>query len=125
MHELSVCLALVEQVERVAKARAGATVARVVIKLGPLSGIEPQLLRHSYPMAAAGTVAEHADLEIDSSEVLVHCTQCGSETSAAPNRLLCGDCGDFRTRVISGDEMILQSIEFRPADECRPLAATH
>ena len=125
MHELSVCLALVDQVERIAKDRAGSTVARVVIKLGPLSGIEPNLLLRSYPMAASGTLAENADLKIDAAEVIVRCTQCDCETSAAPNRLLCGECGDFRTRIVSGDEMILQSIEFRSTGRSRPLAATH
>lgn len=125
MHELSVCIALVNQVERIAKDKAGSTVARVVIKLGPLSGIEPQLLLNSYPLAASGTLAENADLKIDTVEVVVRCTQCDCETPAAPNRLLCGECGDFRTRIVSGDEMILQSVEFRIAQKNRPLTAAH
>jgi len=116
MHELSVCIALLEQVERVAQERASAEVAQIVIKLGPLSGIEPQLLRRSYPIAAKGTVAENADLRIDTIEVVVQCTQCNCQSVAAPNRLLCGECGDFRTRIVSGDEMILQSVEFSLAD---------
>lgn len=116
MHELSVCIALLEQVERVAQERASAEVAQIVIKLGPLSGIEPQLLRRSYPIAAKGTVAENADLRIDTTEVVVQCTQCNCQSVAAPNRLLCGECGDFRTRIVSGDEMILQSVEFSLAD---------
>jgi hydrogenase nickel incorporation protein HypA/HybF len=116
MHELSVCIALLEQVERVAQERASAEVAQIVIKLGPLSGIEPQLLRRSYPIAAKGTVAENANLRIDTTEVVVDCTQCDCRSVAAPNRLLCGECGDFRTRIVSGDEMILQSVEFSLAD---------
>lgn len=125
MHELSVCIALVDQVERVAKGRAAAEVARIVVKLGPLSGIEPQLLLRSYPIAAKGSVAENADLKIDRTEVVVHCTQCDCESMVAPNRLLCGECGDFRTRIISGDEMILQSVEFRAADRRQQLTGTH
>jgi hydrogenase nickel incorporation protein HypA/HybF len=115
MHELSVCIALLEQVERIAKERCASNVARIVIKLGPLSGVEPELLLRSYPIAASGTVAEHAELAIDRSDVVVRCSQCDAETAALPNRLLCGECGDFRTRIVSGDEMILQSVELRPA----------
>lgn len=115
MHELSVCIALLEQVERIAKERSASNVARIVIKLGPLSGVEPELLLRSYPIAASGTVAEHAELAIDRTAVVVRCSQCNSETAALPNRLLCGECGDFRTRIVSGDEMILQSVELRPA----------
>lgn len=111
MHELSVCNALIDQVERIALEHEAAEVSRIVIKVGPLSGVEPLLLRHAYPLAATGTIAANAELVIDTADVVVRCTQCGSESKVAPNRLLCDACGDFRTRVISGDEMILQSLE--------------
>jgi hydrogenase nickel incorporation protein HypA/HybF len=115
MHELSICLALINQVERIARDRDSNAVLRIVIKLGPLSGVEPQLLRRSYPLAAIGTVAEHAELMIDASTLVVQCSQCGCESQVEPNRLLCSACGDFRTRIVSGDEMILQSVELQPA----------
>lgn len=115
MHELSVCIALLEQVERIASERAGSEVARIVVKLGPLSGVEAQLLRRSYPLAATGTVAERAELAVETTDVVVHCTLCGHDSTVLPNRLLCGECGDFRTRVVSGDELILQSVELCPA----------
>jgi hydrogenase nickel incorporation protein HypA/HybF len=84
--------------------------------------VDPQLLRHAYPLAAAGTVAEHAELTIEPADIVVRCSQCGAESQATANRLLCAACGDFRTRVISGDELILQSVELsaantRPAPE--------
>lgn len=116
MHELSVCIGLLEQVERIARDREGMTVSRIVIKLGPLSGVEPQLLRHAYPLAAAGSVAEHAELSIDASDVVVHCSQCGADSHVAPNRLLCSTCGDFRTRIVTGDEMILERVELTRGD---------
>lgn len=117
MHELSVCLALIEQVDRIARERKARTVSRIVVELGPLSGVEPSLLRHAYPLAAAGTVAEHAELEIESSDIVVQCGQCGAQSAATPNRLLCSNCGDFRTRVVSGDEMILQRVELASAND--------
>jgi hydrogenase nickel incorporation protein HypA/HybF len=43
--------------------------------------------------------------------VRVRCTRCGADCEAAPNRLLCGACGDYRTRLASGDEMLLASLE--------------
>lgn len=115
MHELSVCLALIEQVERIARERKARTVSRIVVELGPLSGVEPSLLRHAYPLAAASTVAEHAELEIEESDIVVQCGQCGAQSAATANRLLCSNCGDFRTRIVSGDEMILQRVELASA----------
>ena len=111
MHELSVCNALLLQVERIAREHGATTVTTIVLRVGPLSGVEPELLRRAYPLAAAGTVAADARLEIQTADVVVRCRQCGSETAVAPNRLLCGRCGDFRTALVSGDEMLIQSLE--------------
>lgn len=111
MHELSVCLSLIEEVKRVARENGAGSVTRVIVKVGPLSGVEPDLLQNAYPLAAAGTVAEDAELEIEVAGIVVSCSQCGKESDATANRLLCAHCGDYRTRLVSGDEMVLQSLE--------------
>ena len=111
MHELSVCLALLEEVKRVAAEHGAGEVTRITVTIGPLSGVEADLLRNAYPIAAAGTLAENAELEIEPSDIVVRCSQCGAESSARPNRLLCGECGDYRTNLVSGDEMVLKRVE--------------
>jgi hydrogenase nickel incorporation protein HypA/HybF len=116
MHELSVCLALLEQVETIAREHGATGVERIVLRVGPLSGVEPPLLENAYPMAAAGTIAESAVLDIEPAPVRVRCSRCGAETAAEPNRLVCGRCGDYRTRVISGEEMLLAQVELRIPD---------
>lgn len=124
MHELSVCLALVDQVERIAHEQAAVHVSRIVLRVGPLSGVEPELLRRAYPLAVAGSIAADAELVIEQSAVTVHCTACGRESNVAVNRLLCAYCGDFRTRVVQGDEMILQSVELEKDNPLRDTANT-
>jgi hydrogenase nickel incorporation protein HypA/HybF len=116
MHELSVCLSLLQEVERVARENNAGRVTRIVVTVGPLSGVEPDLLQNAYPLAVAGTVAEDAVFQIDLSEIVVKCSQCGTESRARPNRLICGACGDYRTELVSGDEMILQSLELDDID---------
>lgn len=111
MHELSVCLALTRTVAGIADEHGASRVERIRLLVGPLSGIEPPLLEHAFPLAAAGTPAEGALLEIRAAPVVVACTSCGAETECAPNRLLCAGCGDFRTRVVSGEEMLLESVD--------------
>lgn len=111
MHELAVCQALVQQLESVSAANGGGTVELVRLRIGPLSGIEATLLRHAFPLAAAGTVADGAELLIEVAPVVVHCNECGVDSDAAPNRMLCGACGGYRVRMISGDEMLLESVE--------------
>ena len=111
MHELSVCLALLEEVQRVAAENDASEVTRIVVTIGPLSGVEPDLLRNAYPLAVTGTIAENAELEIEPADIVVRCSECGAESAATPNRLLCGECGDYKTNLVSGDEMILARVE--------------
>jgi len=111
MHELSVCLSLLEQVAAIAAERSAVSVVKIELDIGPLSGVEADLLRNAYPIAAAGTIAETAELIIHEDDIVVRCTDCGAETPAVANRLVCGACGDYRTQVVSGDAMILKSLE--------------
>jgi len=111
MHELSVCLSLLQQVETIARERNATRVTAITLNIGPLSGVEPELLKNAYPLAAAGTVAEEAALIMNIADIVVRCSQCDSETTATPNKLLCGTCGDFRTQLVSGDEMTLMRVE--------------
>lgn len=111
MHELSVCLSLMQQLEDIARERDCARITKITLNIGPLSGVEPDLLRNAYPLAAAGSVAEDAELVMEIADVVVSCSRCDAETTVTPNKLLCGSCGDFRTRVISGDELTLMRVE--------------
>lgn len=111
MHELSVCLALLQKVQAIAAERNARLVTRIELGIGPLSGVESDLLRNAWPLAAAGSIAEHAELAIDETDIVVRCTVCDAETAASANRLICGACGDFRTNLVSGDEMTLLRLE--------------
>lgn len=112
MHELSVCQALIDQVQVLAREQQASRVVNVLVGIGPLSGVEPLLLRQAFPLAAAGTLAQDAELIVEDRPVRVLCLQCGQESDAAANRLLCGHCGDWHTELLSGDELMLMKVEF-------------
>ena len=111
MHELAVCQGLMDQVEQIARRENAERITHILLSIGPLSGVEPRLLADAFPIAAAGSVAEGAELMIDEAAVRVRCLRCGAESAASANRLLCGACGDYRTQLLSGDEMLLTSLE--------------
>jgi len=111
MHELSICQSLLAQVEGLAQQHHAKSVSKIVLHIGPLSGVEAHLLQQAYSLAAAGTVAEQAALEIHSLSIKVHCRQCHKDSKATANRLLCEHCGSWQTQLISGDEMLLASLE--------------
>jgi len=120
MHELAICQSLLEQVENIAEERAAKSVTSITIGMGPLSGVEVQLLKNAYPIASAGTVAQDAELVIEHLPIKVKCSQCGSESDALPNKLTCKQCGDWRTTLISGDEMMLMSLELEKLASSSP-----
>lgn len=111
MHELAVCQSLLGQIETVAIENRATAVHRVTLQIGPLSGIEPPLLQQAFPIAVAGSIAENAVLEIELLPIRVACKQCGAESEATTNKLICGECGHWQTQLLSGDEMLLASLE--------------
>lgn len=111
MHEFAVCQDMLTQIESIAAEEQAAAVDIVTVRIGPLSGIEAHLLKQAFPLAAAGTVAEKAELIVEELPIKVKCQLCGAETQAKANRLICGECGDYHTQLLSGDEMLLASVE--------------
>jgi len=116
MHELSICQALISQVEEIARQRVG-QVRCVRVGVGPLSGVEPRLLEDAYPLACIDTGAEGSQLVIEHMGIRVRCRTCSAESEAAPNRLLCGACGDWHTDLLSGDELLLLRIELETQED--------
>ena len=111
MHEFAVCQDMLTQIESIVAREQADAVDIIIVRLGPLSGIEAHLLSQAFPLAAAGTVAEKAELIIEALPIRVKCQICNAETEAKPNRLICGECGDYHTQLLSGDEMLLASLE--------------
>jgi len=111
VHELSVAQALVEQVEAVIHQNHGQSATLIRVRIGPLAGVVPDLLASAFPLAAAGSRLEHAELEFAHAPITVRCQTCGAETEATVNRLICGACGDYHTRLLSGDELLLAQVE--------------
>ena len=111
MHELSVAISLVEQLEQVARRERASRITSVHLALGALSGVEREPLEFCFPMAAAGTLAEGARLEIEEVPVTVRCGPCGTETAVAEPRLACPRCGAPGVEIVGGRELTVRSME--------------
>jgi hydrogenase nickel incorporation protein HypA/HybF len=111
MHELAICQALISQVDALAREHHALRVTTITLGLGPLSGVEENLLKNAYPVASSGTVADGAELLIQSTPLRIRCSECGKESEARPNRMVCGFCENWRTELISGDELLLIRVE--------------
>lgn len=111
MHELALCQALLEQVLGTARERSARRVTAIVLRIGPLAGVEPELLRRAYSVASAGSLAAQARLAVEEVPVRVRCMECSAEGAASMADLSCRSCGHWRTQLLSGDEMLLASVE--------------
>ena len=120
MHELAVAQALVEQVDAVISRHSATPASLIRVRIGPLAGVVPELLATAFPLAAAGSRMEHAVLDLVAAPIKVRCQTCGAETEAAMNRLVCGACGDWHTQVVSGDELLLESVELETTPSLAP-----
>jgi hydrogenase nickel incorporation protein HypA/HybF len=118
VHEAALCAALLARVEAVARAEGALRVSRVRLRLGPLAGVEAELLARAYALARAGTLAAAAELAIEVAPVRVRCRDCGAESGAGPRHLRCGACGSPATQLLSGDELLLAGVDLvAPARE--------
>lgn len=86
-------------------------VAGITLRIGPLSGVEPALVRAAYLQVRRNSVAEHAELLITEVPVRIYCMACGAESRGAVNRLSCPRCGCAETVLKSGDDMLLESVD--------------
>lgn len=115
MHELSVCQDLLMQVAALATQHQARQVSRIVVQIGPLCGVVPELLEQAFSLARVATVAESAELVLERRPVQIHCPRCESDSEVSPNNLICKSCGNWQTQLLSGNEMVLAQVELVPS----------
>lgn len=113
MHEASLVQALLDRVTELAREHRATAVHRVVVRLGTLSGVEPELLAIAYDTFRASTVCARAALEIGRVEARWECPGCG-RVFAAGEALACARCGR-PARLAQGDELMLDKVEMEVA----------
>jgi hydrogenase nickel incorporation protein HypA/HybF len=114
MHELPI----IERILDLALAAAPPDEHIVTVKLrvGALCDAEPEWLQRYFRVAARGTAAEEARLEITRKEAVVYCPSCGKDSILAlplEGPLACSLCSYDHVTVVAGMEYQLESIEVK------------
>jgi len=112
MHEYSIVQSLVDSVAAAVGDR-DASVERIEIAIGELSGVDCGLLATAFEVFRGGTLCEHAALKIDRIPARWDCSRCGGEV-ARGGFLRCAVC-NTPARLAAGDEIVLQRIELEVA----------
>jgi hydrogenase nickel incorporation protein HypA/HybF len=123
MHELAVAQAIVAAAERHAEDR---PVSVVRVRVGRLRQVVPDYLSFYFEVAAKETICEGAELEWERVPSLLHCSVCAAEWDPAPPparerdqltvSFRCPECKSAEHRVISGDDLVVESIDVTEAE---------
>ena len=111
MHEMSICESIRDILEAEAASKAFKSVEVVRLEIGALSGVEPEALRFGFDVVMAGSVAEHARLEIIEIAGEARCMICGKTVSVTARYDACPECGSHQLQVTSGTEMKIRELE--------------
>ena len=108
MHEYSLVASMVERVEQEARSRQAVAVHRLVVSIGAVCGVEPELFASAFTLVRQGLL-ENARLDIRRCEAEWACPRCQTAI-AAGGELRCSACG-CPARLLRGDEILLEQIE--------------
>jgi hydrogenase nickel incorporation protein HypA/HybF len=112
MHEFSIVMALLEQVDEQARRHDAQAVRSVRVRIGELSGAEPELVKTAFEILRVGTLCATADVDIVPVPASWACEGCDRPIAGGP--LCCPECGRA-ARLVAGDDLILETIQLEVA----------
>ncbi len=110
MHEYSLVEALIRRVEEEARRRGALGIHRLAVRVGELSGVDPELLRTAYETFRAGTICAEAPLDVRHVAATWSCPRC-HEPIPRGAVLRCGACGAAAQLDEGSDALTLDQIE--------------
>ena len=84
---------------------------QMTLRVGDLSGVEPEALRFAFDVVTQGTIAEQAQLTIESCPTLCFCHDCQAEFRPTELGYECPICQTWSTSILQGKELELASLE--------------
>jgi hydrogenase nickel incorporation protein HypA/HybF len=108
MHELSICSAIASTA---AKHADGRSVSQVTVQIGHLRQVVPDALQFSWEVVSDATALKDAELVIEQVPAVVECAACGARTALDLPVLACGRCEGFDVKLVSGEELLVVSID--------------
>lgn len=111
MHELSLATGVVEVLDEEARRHGIQRIQRVRIQIGALRAVVPELLRTAFEVAARGSLAEGAAMELETTPGSARCQKCGRRFELEDLLLFCPHCGAVGGEVLSGMELNLLEFE--------------
>ena len=111
MHEAHLAEDLVEVAVAEAEKQNATRIRSVRFKVGKKFQVVPEALEMGFRMAAEGTIAQDAALEVIQVPLAGRCRGCEARVESDEPILVCESCGSTDVEVLQGNEMVLESLE--------------
>lgn len=111
MHEYSIVQSLLDSCEENARENSATKVTKVLVKIGVMSGVEPELLRTAFDTFKESTMCEEAEFIINHQKVIIKCHSCLSESTLEKLEYCCPKCQSTELDIIDGEDMYLMQLE--------------
>ena len=111
MHELGIAASVLQEAQQEAQRHPGARLRKVKLRVGELSGVNPEALNFSFEVLVRNAGLEPLALEIEICPRRQRCPACQRTFTVAEYDLRCPSCGLAETEFAGGDELELASLE--------------
>jgi hydrogenase nickel incorporation protein HypA/HybF len=112
MHELGIAAAALQQTLDHARRAGGTRVVRIGLRIGELSGVDPEALRFAFTTILTGTPADGAIVDIEPVRAIAHCPECARDFAPGIDAGFdCPHCGHFGGTLTHGRELELTRLE--------------
>lgn len=109
MHEQSLVRSILRQVDSIRRDRNAEIVQSLVLTIGPLSGVDPDLLASAFDQLATEPSVADTELTIRQVPLMARCDACGRSQTITDFDFRCTHCGHNLT-ITSGDQLELTSV---------------
>ena len=111
MHELGLMESAIEAALESAEESGATRILQVNLRVGKMSGVDPDAMRFAFEVVSADTIAAGATLNIEEIPALCECATCGLNYAPESHDYSCPADREHRTRIVSGTELEIRSME--------------
>ncbi|MBA3025649.1 MAG: hydrogenase maturation nickel metallochaperone HypA [Sulfurimonas sp.] len=111
MHEYSIVQSLLDSCEENATANAATKVTKVVVKIGVMSGVEPELLKTAFDTFKENTICDGCEFVLNIQPIVIRCNECLQTSTLNKLEYMCPECESLNLDVIDGEDMYLMQLE--------------
>ena len=108
---MSIAAAVLETLRAEAASHGGARVARAGLRIGELSGVEPESLRFCLETLVSGSDLDPLAFDFELCPWTRRCRACGATFRVVEWNPACPTCGSPNTEAAGGDQMELTYLE--------------